>query len=155
VTLEDFEDSEDHDDFKHDRLTTEVGLGGPRQQKSKRIRESNTVIGFGSGTQDTRSRYVSEYGGTPNANTRKSVALTNHTAMTASRMPVVRKDPNEEFFKMTLLAYKLNNAKKRRVAESKSDGNVCGSQTSGAALPQVGRVDRIVLCPRLERAQRK
>lgn len=111
MTLEDFEGSEDHDDFKHDRLTTEVGLGGPRQQKSKRIRESNTVVGFGSGTQDTRSRYVSEYGGTPNTNTRKSVALTNHTAMTASRMPVVRKDPNEEFFKMTLLAYKLNNAK--------------------------------------------
>lgn len=30
--------------------------------------------------------------------------------MTASRMPVVRKDPNEEYFKMSLLAYKLNNA---------------------------------------------
>lgn len=37
--------------------------------------------------------------------------LTNNTAMTASRMPVIRKDPNEEFFKMTLLAYKLNNSK--------------------------------------------
>jgi hypothetical protein len=41
---------------------------------------------------------------------RNSQVLTNHTAMTASRMPVVRKDPNEEYFKMSLLAYKLNNA---------------------------------------------
>jgi len=30
------------------------------------------------------------------------------TTMTASKMPSIRRDPNEEFFKMSLLSFKLN-----------------------------------------------
>jgi hypothetical protein len=122
VTLDDYEGSDGSDDgFIECRgiRATEVPLDHAYlARKSSRIRDSKSVVGVSCETrdQDYTRRYVSNFGGrtspTQSSNTgfRNSVMLTNNTAMTASRMPAVRKDPNEEFFKMSLLAYKLNNA---------------------------------------------
>ena len=102
---------EEFDDNDSEGLNSEIAALPKKSNKSKvemknYLRDSRTVVG--SSDYHTNQYTASVHGG---PQYRQSVMLTNHTAMTASRMPVIRKDPNEEFFKMTLLAYKLNNSK--------------------------------------------
>ena len=49
------------------------------------------------------------------------VAGSIRSTLTASKMPAKRKDPNEEFFKMSLLSFKLNHPKQAEILKINPD----------------------------------